>query len=154
MTNVVNNLREKGLSYDLISEVCGENYSSICNFAADTGHLPEFAVDKLKRLDIALNASTKENAGSIFEKHWILKSFEGEGTAATSLSTLWANGIISDEELTDVINSTDSEVRIEDIALQYADDATIPLDEITGFWVASPPDYLEFRKLLPELIKA
>lgn len=154
MINVVNNLREKGLSYDLISDVCGENYSSICNYAADTGKLPESTTDKLKRLDDSLANTTKENAGSIFEKHWILKSFEGEGTAATSLSTLWANGIISDEELINVIDSVENELRIEDIALEYAGDPTIPLEEIEEFWVATPPDYMEFRKILPELINS
>lgn len=145
MTNIVETLKEIGLSYDIIGVVCGESYSVTCNYASGVGTIPESAIDKLKRLRVALESVDREDVASLFENHVLMVDFPGEGTAWTYLYELWANGIISDEELSDYLSGLGKEFGIAELAQEVSGEAAISLEAIPALWEASPTEYLGFR---------
>lgn len=154
MNNVVENLKNRGLSYDTIGAVCGETYTNVCNYAVDAGTLPESAIDKLKRLDAALESTGRENVGSLFEMHILLSPVEEGNTAWLYLYEMWANGVVSDEELVAIIAGIDKGYLMVDLVVDFTGGPEHALEEISNLRHAEPSDYLGFRKLLPSLVGA
>lgn len=149
MTNVVANLRDLGISYGVIGEVCGESYTNISNYALRTGDLPQSAIDKLRRAESALAECTGKGVGEIFESHIILTDLEDGGTAWLYLHEMWGNGLISDEELCESINRVGDDVyRLENLARDYAGNTEVSVEDIPSIHHAEPREFMDFRKSL------
>lgn len=150
MTNVVKNLRATGISYDIIAEVCGEteSYTSIRNYADETGDLPESVLDKLKRLqDVVNNAQeVNEQAGVVFEKHVVTTESDKSGKVWAHLYELWMNGIISDEDLTLALSGVRKEYDITDLVKDFSDHEETPVEDLEDIVKAEPRDYMAFHK--------
>lgn len=158
MTNVVANLRELGISYDVIGEVCGESYTNVSNYAMDAGDLPQSVIDKLRRAEAALNKCQNLNddltVGHVFESHIVLTETD-DGKAWLYLYEMWGNGLISDEELTSfvqvIMNENQPLYRLYDMAMEFAGSATVAVEHIPHVHHAEPSEYMDFRKTLSTL---
>lgn len=154
MTNVVENLKARSISYDIIGIVCGESYPNVCNYADGVGDLPESAVEKLQRLVSALDEAGRGDVGNVFEKHIFVSRTEDNEEAWIYLYELWANGVISDGELSTLIRENDGVFGLVDLAVTYTGNDKHPMEDedVEGLRHAEPSDFSGFRNVLQDKV--
>lgn len=139
MTNVVEKLREEGVSFDILGVVSGESYTNISNYANGLADVPDAVLAKLKRLQVIIGDTGK---AELFEKHAILHPDEEKWLF---LHEIWAYGVISDEELSATLMRNDEANTIEKLAVTLTGDEKAPVDDL---YHGAPSDALQFRELL------
>lgn len=153
MRNVAQNLRTNGLSYDVIAASCGESFVNILNYADAQGDLPDSALDKLRRLDDALNhvaGRDPKEVTDIFENH-VVTSTHKDTTVWLYLYEIWAFGLVSDEGLTAYIESVSTPRRLEDLAVEATGETGVAMDELPSMEHAAPSQFRAFYNTFREL---
>lgn len=130
--NIIQSLKNNGMSLDVIAEAGAISYAVVANSAEGDDlkdHVPDYTFDKLKRLEEVISNVKPINgikSGDFFEKHILTQDSDNGVTEWINLSTLWSNGIISDEELAQMmknpLNTMDRMIKkFEDGSLEKAE---------------------------------